>query len=75
MLAVEEGDVLAFSKLACKSKSRGKDVKVVVCEIPSDSIGSSSFASEGCGVAYIQVWDQRRGLPYCDWVFSLPITK
>lgn len=57
ILVAERGDIPAFSRLACKYKSRGNEVKVIAYEVPPDPIPPSDFASEGCNVTYAQVHD------------------
>ena len=57
ILVAERGDIPAWSKLACKFKSRGMEVKVIVYVVPSDPLEPSDPVGEGCDIAYTQVHD------------------
>jgi len=57
ILVAERGDIPAFSRFACKYKSRGNEVKVIAYEVPPDPIVPSDFASEGCNITCAQVHD------------------
>jgi len=57
ILVVKRWDVRPLSKLACEFKSRGKEVKVIAYRVLSGPIEPSDFASGGCGVGDLQVFE------------------
>ena len=57
IMVAASGDIPVLSKLVCKFRSRGKEVKFIAYAVPSDPLEPLDPGIEGCDVAYTQVHD------------------